>query len=95
MIWFFLDLQSMRVSEEPICILQYLFQQNPVFTSLHLRSPVHVVPPQMKSPLTESYTVEKFINQMSKLRMRVDFEKFKCLFTLKVIACVHMCGGAI
>ncbi len=27
----------MRVSEEPVCI--YLFRQNPVFTSLHLRSP--------------------------------------------------------
>jgi hypothetical protein len=37
-----------RVSEEPVCI--YLFRQNPVFTSLHLRSSVHVVPPnfQMK-----------------------------------------------
>jgi hypothetical protein len=31
-------------SEEPVCI--YHFRQNPVFTSLHLRSPVHVVPPQ-------------------------------------------------
>ncbi len=28
----------MGVSEEPVCI--YLFRQNPVFTSLHLRSPV-------------------------------------------------------
>jgi len=27
---------AMRVSEEPVCI--YLFRQNPVFTSLHLRS---------------------------------------------------------
>ncbi len=34
----------MRVSEEPVFI--YLFRQNPVFTSLHLRFPVHVVPPQ-------------------------------------------------
>ncbi len=33
----------MRVSEEPVC--SYLFRQNPAFTSLHLRSPVHVVPP--------------------------------------------------
>jgi hypothetical protein len=33
----------MRVSGEPVCI--YLFWQNPVFTSLYLRSPVHVVPP--------------------------------------------------
>jgi hypothetical protein len=33
----------MRVSEEPVCI--YLFGQNPVFTSLHLKYPVHVVPP--------------------------------------------------
>ncbi len=36
-----------RVSEEPVHI--YLFRQNPVFTSLHLRSPVHVVPPQEAS----------------------------------------------
>jgi hypothetical protein len=27
----------------PVCI--NFFRQNPVFTSLHLRSPVHVVPP--------------------------------------------------
>ena len=40
----FPDFQPMRVSEEPICL--YLFQQNLAFTSLHLRSPVHVVPPQ-------------------------------------------------
>ncbi len=37
----------MRVSEEPVYI--YLFRQSPVFTSLHLRSPVHVVPPQISS----------------------------------------------
>jgi hypothetical protein len=36
----------MRVSEEPFCI--YLFRQNAVFISLHLRSPVHVVPPQAR-----------------------------------------------
>jgi hypothetical protein len=33
----------MRVPEELVCI--YLFRQNPVFTSLHFKSPVHVVPP--------------------------------------------------
>jgi hypothetical protein len=32
----------MRVPEELVCI--HLFRQNPVFTSLHLKSPVHVVP---------------------------------------------------
>ncbi len=37
------DFQLMRVSEEPVSI--YLFRQNPVFTSLHLRSPVDVVLP--------------------------------------------------
>jgi hypothetical protein len=36
------DFQPMRVSEEPVCI--NLFRQNPVFTSLHLRYPVLVVP---------------------------------------------------
>jgi hypothetical protein len=34
----------MRVPEEPVRI--DLFRQNPVFTSLQLKSPVHVVPPQ-------------------------------------------------
>ncbi len=37
------DFQSRRVSEEPVCI--YLFRQNPVFTSLHLRFAVHVLTP--------------------------------------------------
>jgi hypothetical protein len=34
------DFRPMRVPEEPVCI--DLFRQNPVFTSLHLKSPVHV-----------------------------------------------------
>jgi hypothetical protein len=34
------DFQPMRVPEEPVCV--YLFRQKPVFTSLHLKSPVHV-----------------------------------------------------
>jgi hypothetical protein len=41
--WFFPDLQPMRVSGEPVCI--YLFMLNPIFISLHLRSPVHVASP--------------------------------------------------
>ncbi len=36
----FKTVTSMRVPEEPVCI--DLFRQNPVFTSLHLKSPVHV-----------------------------------------------------
>jgi hypothetical protein len=39
----------MRVSEEPVCI--DIFRQNPVFTSLHLKYPVHVVPPPISSQL--------------------------------------------
>ncbi len=35
----------MLVPEEPVRIR--LFRENPVFTSLHLKSPVHVVPPQI------------------------------------------------
>jgi hypothetical protein len=38
------DLQPMRVSEEPGFAFISL-GQNPVFTSLSLRSPFHVVPP--------------------------------------------------
>jgi hypothetical protein len=34
----------MRVPEESVCI--DLFRQNQVFTSLHLKFPDHVVPPQ-------------------------------------------------
>ncbi len=37
------DFQPMRVPEEPVCI--HSFRQNPVFTSLHLKSPIRVVPP--------------------------------------------------
>ncbi len=33
----------MRVPEEPVCI--HLFGKNPDFSSLHLKSPFHVVPP--------------------------------------------------
>ncbi len=48
----FPDFQPMRVSKEPVCI--YLFRQNPVFTSLHFISPVHVVPPQEKRWFTHT-----------------------------------------
>ncbi len=41
---FFPDFQPMRVSEKLVCIDH--FRQNPVFTSMHLKAPVHVVPPQ-------------------------------------------------
>jgi hypothetical protein len=34
------DFQPMRVAEEPVCV--HLFRQKLVFTSLHLKSPVHV-----------------------------------------------------
>jgi hypothetical protein len=37
---FFPDFQPIRVSGEPVCNCKIRF-----FTSLHLRSPVHVVPP--------------------------------------------------
>ncbi len=36
------DFQPMIVPEEPVCIRR--FRQNQVFTSLHLKSPVNVVP---------------------------------------------------
>jgi hypothetical protein len=37
------DFQSVSGPEEPVCI--HLFRQNPVFTSLHLKYPVHVAAP--------------------------------------------------
>ncbi len=44
------DFQPMRVPVEPVSI--DLFRQNPVFTSLHLKSPVHVVQPLAKPYFT-------------------------------------------
>ncbi len=38
------DFQPMRAPQEPVG--NEIFRQSPVFTSLHLKSPVHVVPPQ-------------------------------------------------
>jgi hypothetical protein len=35
-------------------IFIYIFQQNPVVTSLHLRSPVHVVLPQVLHNMVKS-----------------------------------------
>ncbi len=57
------DFQPMRVPEEPVCIR--LFRQNPVFSSLHLRSPVHVVPPQISAVLLsfmDSRTVDRILH---------------------------------
>ncbi len=45
--WFFHISSRWWVSGVPVCI--YLFLQNPVFPSLHLTSPVHVVPPPFMS----------------------------------------------
>jgi hypothetical protein len=42
--WFDQISSQLRVPVEPVCI--DLFRQNLVFTSLHLKSPVHVVQPQ-------------------------------------------------
>jgi hypothetical protein len=53
----FPDFQPMRVSEELVCI--YLFWQNPVFTSLHLRSPVRVVPPLISPMLSDPNLLAK------------------------------------
>ncbi len=39
------DFQPIKIPEEPVSI--HLFRKNPVFTSFHLKSPVHVVPPQV------------------------------------------------
>jgi hypothetical protein len=47
----FPNFQSMGVSKEPVCIER--FRQNLVFSSLHFRSPVHVVPP-LKADFVES-----------------------------------------
>jgi hypothetical protein len=48
----------MRVSEEPVCI--HLFRQNPVITTLHLRSPVLVVPALIQDG--QNWILQKEIN---------------------------------
>ncbi len=55
----FPDFQQIKVSEEPVCI--HLFQQNLVFTSLHLRSSIHVEPPLVNCL---SLTFEDFFPQI-------------------------------
>ena len=56
--WF--DHISNESPEEPVCI--NLFRQNPVFTSLHLKSPVHVhrLSSRMTSTDEHSYTGHRF-----------------------------------
>ncbi len=50
------DIQPMRVPEEPVWI--DLFRQKPVFTSLHMKYPVHVVPPLTSpTPFFSSFLV--------------------------------------
>ncbi len=59
------DFQPMRVSEDPVCIDTGIFRQNPVFTSLHSRSPWHVAPPlysvQFGSKLEKNVSGESHI----------------------------------
>jgi hypothetical protein len=45
----------MRVTEEPVCI--DLIRQNPVFTSLHLKSPVHVHRLRKDLPPTSLFSI--------------------------------------
>jgi hypothetical protein len=49
----------MRVPEEPVYI--DLFRKNPVFTSLHLKYHVHVVPPLM------------YVSEVRKTMIATDF----------------------
>jgi hypothetical protein len=76
----------MRVPEAPVCI--HLSRKNPVFTSLHLKSPVHVVPPQ------ESQEYNKGGEKMSQERTRqCQLSSFKAsqkcrIFLSKSTECV-------
>jgi hypothetical protein len=56
-------MQPLRDPEEPVCI--DLFWQKPVFTSLHLKYPVHVVPPQasvFSRPVCEVLLNQQYFN---------------------------------
>ncbi len=69
------DFQPMRVPEEPVCI--DLFRQNPVFTSLHLKSPVHV------HRLRNRITWSKFLTKLT------NFEKSVFQFFGKIRYVIH------
>jgi hypothetical protein len=57
----------MRVPEEPVRI--HLFRKNPVFTSLHLKYPVHVVPPLAAVYLTTTRGSRKLKKYSQKRRL--------------------------
>ncbi len=59
----------MRVPEEPVCI--YLFRQSPVFTSLHLISPVDVVPPLIYTVYGVNYSIHGIRSHDSDLALYV------------------------
>ncbi len=81
----FPDFQPTRVSEEQVCI--HLFRQNPVFTSVHLRSPVHVVPPLSATPLASklitSQAVEGIIASLEGLQLGQYAKHAHCIYFYK------------
>jgi hypothetical protein len=66
--------QPMRVSEEPV--YTYLFRQNSVFTSLHLRSPVHVAPLLVAISLPKAAGTALFIALFVGHRRSANFSFF-------------------
>jgi hypothetical protein len=83
----------MRVPEEPVCI--DIFRQNPVFTSLHLKSPVHVhrlcsCPPPLHETLlivVFAYEYDEFHNSSDTQRNREHCQKLAGKEKISVIAC--------
>ncbi len=57
------QISSQWASQKPVCI--DLFRQNPVFTSLHLKYPVRVVPPQIFH--SDIYTILMKVQTCEKL----------------------------
>ncbi len=71
----------MRVSEELVCI--DLFRQNLVFTSLHLRSPFHVVPPFLWKKLTNESEGKPDVPSCDAAAPRTVFRINKCFLRSK------------
>ncbi len=81
----------MRVSEEPVCI--YFFRENPVFTSLHLRSPVHVVPPRRGRFHPNQFKPTFYLPAI--MECRLCFSDLRNNMTAKTICCVFIAGERI
>ncbi len=75
------DFQPMRVPEEPVCV--HLFGQKPVFTSLHLKSPVHVHGLWRRRQVEEAFSIKKtFLFTSNQLTMGTSAERSTVIYSM-------------